>query len=221
MPYIAPGIASRIKSAIVPDDERPRTIPLGLFAGLRMDINFRNRTQPYLGLFEREIAGWTRRLSKGAQTAMDIGCRDCFYAMYFAKRTDATVLAFDPNPAAGLEIERSMVLNGIAAGRVRYFCKPVGPQFPLDALLPLREPIFVKMDVEGGAEVEALNTAHRMIETDCRWLVETDSRNAESECIKIFNQHGLRTVAVNQARWRAFLPERRGRDCRWVAAWRS
>lgn len=185
-----------------------------------MDISFQNRTQPYLGLWEREIAGWTRRLSEGARTAMDIGCRDCFYTMFFAKRTEAAVLAFDPNPMAGAEIERSMKLNGIAADRVRYFQRAVGREFPLDALLPLREPVFVKMDIEEGAEVEALNTASRLIEADSRWLVETDTRDREAECIDIFSRHGLRTIIINQAPWRALIPERRGRDCRWLVATR-
>lgn len=219
MPYIPPGMVSRVKSALVSDTVIPRVIPFGLFAGLRMDISFRSRTQPYLGLWEREIAGWTRRLATGAHTAMDIGCRDCFYSMYLAKHTDAKVFAFDPDPKVEVEIRRCMVLNQADANRVQYFKKAVGIDFPLDSLLPLPEPIFVKMDVDGG-EVEVLRTSPKLLARNCRWVIETHSPALERQCIDILRGYGLWTQVIDHAWWRVIVPEQRAKNCRWLAAFR-
>lgn len=219
MPYIPPGLASRVKSALVPDVVRPRVIRFGLFAGLRMDVSFRSRTQPYLGLWEREIAGWTRLLSNGARTAMDIGCRDCFYTMYLAKRTGAKVFAFDPDPKVDAEIRRCIALNEVETDRVEYFQKAVGANFPLDSLLPLPEPIFVKMDVDGG-EVDVLCTSRELLARNCRWVIETHSLALERQCIDILRGHGLRTKIIDHAWWRTIVPEQRAKNCRWLAGFR-
>lgn len=194
-------------------------IPFGLFAGLRMDISFRSRTQPYLGLWEREIAGWTRRLSKGARMAMDIGCRDCFYSMYLAKRTDAKIFAFDPNPKVDAEVRRCAVLNEVEPDRVQYFQKAAGTDFPLDSLLPLPEPIFVKMDVDGG-EVDVLRTSPELLTRNCRWVIETHSQTLERQCIDILRTYGFWTQIIDHAWWRAIIPEQRVKDCRWLVAFR-
>lgn len=211
---------SCIKSAIIPHGRMPRVIVGGLFRGLRMDIDFGCDTQVYLGLWEREIADWTRKLSKGAKTGLDIGCSRGLYALYLLKHTKAKVFAFDPDPHSALRFRRSVALNTVQTSRLEFRQESVGSELSLDSLLPLEYPLFVKMDIDGG-EVEALRTASQLIHADSRWIIETHSPELECECTEILGRAGMQVRIVGHAWWRRIIPEMRAMDCRWLTAARQ
>lgn len=205
---------SRIKSRIVPAGEKPRTIPFGLFRGVRLDIDLNSQSQLYFGLYEREIAPWLRRLSRGAETALDIGANQGAYSMFFLRNTDARVIAFEPDADAARRLLRSASLN--PSWRLKVRQEFAGPT-PLDSLLPLTFPVVVKMDIEGW-EADALRTASELMRGDSRWIVETHSPSLEMECLDIFGAAGLQTKVVKHAWWRRFVPERRPHVQSWIIA---
>jgi precorrin-6B methylase 2 len=188
----------------------------GLFHGLRMDVDFRSGTQTYLGLWERETAPWVRRLSEDARTALDVGAKHGYYALFFAKRTRARVIAFDPDEEAARLFERSLALNPAEAGRVSFRPEKIGP-VALDSLLPLDFPVVVKMDIE-GAEGRALRTATQLLRGDTRWIIEIHSPQLEQECLEILRNAGLETKVIRFAWWRAIVPEKRLISQSWIVA---
>ena len=60
---------SRPESALqeLPAGKSPRRIPMCMLAGLTMQLDFTHQTQRWVGLQERELYGWIRRLSAGIQ----------------------------------------------------------------------------------------------------------------------------------------------------------
>lgn len=210
-------ILSRIKSAIVPAGKSPRTIPLGLFRGMRMDMDLGRDLQFYLGLNEIELAPWVRRFSSGIKSAIDVGCCEGYYTIYFKKNTNARVIAIDCDPSAERLLNRSLKLNG---ADVEFSLIELSEKHPLDSFLPISVPAVVKMDIEGW-EAVVLKTAPRLLQQDVRWIVETHSKPVEDECLAIFSAAGLVTRIVPNAWWRAVLPERRIGHNRWIVAARS
>jgi len=213
-------ILSQIKSAVVPAGKRARTIPLGLFRGQRMEIDLRTDMQFYLGLNERELAPWVRKLSRGIKTAVDVGCREGYYTLFFRKHTDARVIALDCDPAAERLLRRSLALN---ESEVEFRLGEISDQNPLDTVLPIEFPAVVKMDIEGWEGV-AIKSAPRLLAEDVRWIVETHSEAVEAECLSLFRNAGVKAQIVPNAWWRAFVPEQRPGFCdhnRWIVAARD
>jgi hypothetical protein len=219
-----------MKNALVPGGNRPRTILTGAFAGIRMNLCLKNQTQVALGLFERETHPWLQRLSLGVATAVDIGCAQGEYVLFFLKKTQAKkVYAFEPNASDWPALRDNLRLNGFdeAEPRVTVSPKFVGQAdsdtaIRLDTLAPAFEsPCFIKMDVDGGeldvlAGAERLNAAAR----DIRWLIETHSPQLEADCTRLLRSAGFRTAAVRRAWWRVMVPERRIISRNWLAAWK-
>ena len=213
-------ILSHIKSAVVPSGKRIRTIPLGLFRGQRMEIDLRTDMQFYLGLNEFELAQWVRRLSRGIRTAVDVGCREGYYTVYFKKHTDARVIALDCDPAAERLLRHSLSLNKT---EVEFRLGEISDHNPLDTVLPIEYPAVVKMDIEGWDGI-AIRSAPRLLAEDVRWIVETHSEAVEAECLSLFQDAGVTAQVIPNAWWRALLPERRPGFCehnRWIVAARD
>lgn len=210
-------ILSRIKSAVVPTGTKPRKIPFGLFRGMRMDMDLSRDLQFFLGLNELELAPWIRRFSSGIKTAIDVGCREGYYTIYFSKHTNARVIAIDCDPSAERLLNRSLKLNGVD---VEFSLAELSEKHPFDSFLPISVPALVKMDIEGW-EAVVLRTAPRMLQQDVRWIIETHSKPVEDECLAIFRAAGLATQIVPNAWWRSVLPERRIGHNRWIVASRT
>lgn len=210
-------ILSRIKTALIPAGAKARKIPLGLFRGMRMDMDLSRDLQFYLGLNEIELAPWIRRYSSGIKTAIDIGCREGYYTIYFRKNTNARVIAIDCDPAAEGLLNRSLKLN---SADVEFSLIELSEKHPLDSFLPITVPAVVKMDIEGW-EAVVLRTAPRLLQQDVRWIIETHSKTVEDECLTIFRAAGLATQIVPNAWWRSVLPERRNGHNRWIVAARN
>jgi FkbM family methyltransferase len=101
-----------IKNILLPDTLRPRTIVTGPFRGINLELSLHN-LQVYLGLFERETYGWLGQLSKGIQTAIDIGAANGLYTLYFLAKTTAKVYAFEPNIRTLDALDRNLLANGL------------------------------------------------------------------------------------------------------------
>ena len=219
-----------LKKCVMPHEIRPRTIPIGLYQGIRMEIDLQNQSQLFYGLWEAETHSWMRKLSSGIKTAIDIGAGCGEQTLYFLLKTGANkVYAIEPDSAKLDALLRNVKLNRpIGSKKFDFISKFVGKadddhHFSLDSLYEQVEfPCFIKMDIEGG-ELDALMGAKKFLKQPATsWLVETHSYRLERECQKIFLSQGLLTKILYNAWWRFFLPEQRPLEMnRWMIAYRS
>jgi hypothetical protein len=224
------GLKAHLKSWLLPAGKTPRRIPLGLLAGLTMQLDFTCQTQRWLGLQERELLGWIRRLSAGIQTAFDVGANDGMYTLYFLTATEARkVFSFEPSAESRDELAENLALNHIAAdSRLEIIPKKVGAAAggewtDLDSLFTsVIPPCLAKVDIDGG-EGELFRGAQRLLSAPwTRWIVEVHSKALEQECLKILRDAGYQTIIVRNAWWRHFVPELRpGELNHWLIAFRS
>lgn len=213
----------------VPKGSKPRTVPLGLYRGIRMEIDFRHQSQFYLGLWEAETHPWLRRFSRGVRTAVDIGAAGGEHTLYFAVRTGAVkVYAFEPSPEQCRRLRENLALNPGAGNSEVVICQQFvgttggGDRIALDSLRDRMEfPCLIKMDIDGG-EVEALRGAREILGSPgVRWLIETHSLELERGCIGLLSANGYIVRVIRNAWWRALVPEQRLTEInRWLAAYR-
>lgn len=175
-----------------------------------------------VGLDEREIERWVRKLAARTRTAIDIGANDGWYSIFFASLPNvARVYAFDPELTD--EFDRNVAANGSALQeKVVRIQRLVGDggdgTFAIDRDLgAVEDPVVVKIDVE-GAEVEVLRGAVQLLKGDVSLIVEVHSRSLERECLAFLGALGYETVVVSRAWYRFVFPERRNDENRWVIA---
>jgi hypothetical protein len=223
-------LLSTLKNLVILPGPKPRTILAGPLKGITMNLSLRHQAQIYLGLFEKEIHPWLKRLSEGLGTAVDIGAAHGEYTLFFLMKTRAaTVYAFEPDASCLPLLDENLRLNGMAESqRLNISTKLVGDSeqqecMRLDSLASsVAIPCLIKMDVDGAEEnilrgATALNSLPGI-----RWLIETHSKELEAACVKILSEAGFQTEIIRNASWRAIVPELRPiAHNRWLAAWKS
>ena len=203
---------------------------MGMLAGLTMQLDFLHQTQRWLGLQERELYGWIRRLSAGIKTAVDVGANDGMYTLYFLAATSARqVLSFEPSAECLADLNENLALNDFTADdRLKIVSKKVGSKLEegwttLDScLMPIEPPCLVKVDID-GEEGEMFRGAQALLaQPGIRWIVEVHSKALEQECLRILRDAGYRTIVVPNAWWRHFVPELRPLELNhWLVAFRG
>ena len=221
------GLKYFLKRSLFPTGSAPRTIRSGLIAGLTMELDFAHHTQRWLGLQERELYGWFRRLSGGIRTAIDVGASEGVYTLYFLARTPAVrVFAFEPSADGVRQLKSNLALNGLDnSPRLEIVPKSVGAsatgqQTTLDSLRDrIDDPCLVKVDIDGG-EVSLLDGARALLHSsETRWIIEVHSNALQEKCLEILQAENYRTLVVRNAWWRHFLPELRPGDLNhWIIA---
>lgn len=214
----------------LPKGSKPRTIPFGLYRGIRMEIDFSHQCQLYLGLWEAETHPWLKKFSRIARTAIDIGAACGEHTLYFATKTGAgKVYAFEPSADHCLRIRKNLSLNPAAGEKKVVISRKFvgstdgGDRVSLDSFRDQVDfPCLIKIDIDGG-EVEALQGAADFLESPgVRWLIETHSLDLERGCIELLAGHGYVTRIIPNAWWRIAVPEQRhGEINRWLAAYRE
>lgn len=170
------------------------------------------------------------KLADGLGTAIDIGAAEGEFTVFFLKTAHAKkVLAFEPNPENRENFLTNLKLNGLADDdRLKVIKKYLGQKeddewTSLDSFVEeLREPVLVKMDVDGG-EVEVLLGAKKLLRMPgIRFLIETHSAELEAQCIRILNDSGFTTQIIYNAWWRYFVKDQRPiAHNRWLVGYRS
>jgi hypothetical protein len=225
-------LLSAIKTAVVPDEPKPRTIRYGAFRGIQLDLSLKHRSQVYLGLYERETHAWLRKFSKGIKTGIDIGAAEGELTLFFLKLTNAEkVLAFEPSPVCLAVLRRNLELNGVdprttdrlSINQSLVGCSNSETTISLDSLVSsIQAPCFIKMDVDGAEEDILLGAKEFNRLPGVRWLIETHSEALEKSCLNLLTQAGFQTKVIKNAWWRIILPEVRPiAHNRWLAAWKT
>lgn len=223
-------IISEIKQkalSFVGHTNAPRKILWGANRGVKMNLDFASESQTYVGISERELAGYFESLSSDIQTAIDVGGSVGYYTLFFLTKTPAKqVFCYEPDPDCQEKIASNLRLNGLDGDpRLRFAKKLVGSresddQTTLDSIAnQVVGPCLIKIDVE-GAEIDVLNGARQLIaRAGIRWIIETHSADLERECVKVMREAGLTCQIVDKAWWRVLLPELRPAEHnRWLIA---
>lgn len=211
---------------LLPKGLRPYRVLGGYFAGVRLLLDLQCEFQHYLGLYERELLPHWRRLGRGCRSVVDLGAAKGELAVLFLLRRDvARVVAVEPAAPELAQFARNLEFNGLTGDprlhlHAGYAGRGEGAKWrTLDELAAdLPEPILVKIDID-GPEAEVLRSGSAMLARDCRFVIETHSAEAEAGCLAQLHAAGYRTVIVDRAWWRRWLPEVRiVEHNRWLVA---
>jgi precorrin-6B methylase 2 len=202
----------------------------GLLSGLTMQLDLAHHSQRWLGLQERELFGWVRRLGRGINTAFDVGANDGVYTLYFLARSTAhKIYAFEPSPDCLRELEENLALNNLAGDkRLEIVAQMVGAniaagQTTLDSFVSqIVPPCLLKVDIDGG-ERDLLSGAKQLLGMPgIRWIIEVHSKELEQHCIEVLKKAGYHVKIVRNAWWRNVIPELRpGELNHWLVAYRD
>jgi precorrin-6B methylase 2 len=205
---------SVLKKIVVPSGSRPRTIPFGLFKGLRLNIDLTSQTQFYFGLWEFETHPYIHAALKESNWLIDVGAGLGELCILF-RRNLCHAIAIEPDSACLSLIRSNLALNGLSDSDVEIVPKYVGAvsdqhHLRLDDIHVDRSGTgFIKIDIE-GFEVEALEGAVSLLgEANVTLLVEVHSEELESRCIEFLEQHRYSSEVISNSRWRYLIPELR------------
>lgn len=217
----------KFKNLLVKPGRRPTQIKFGLARGIAMEIDPTCNTQRLYGLYEREITQAVRQFTLSAKTIVDVGTHDGYYTATFSVlNPQAKIFACEPEPGFKQKCLNNLNLNHLAFdSRINWIPKFIGFEtkenfISLNTLLKeSQEPIFIKMDIDGG-ELEALQSGTEILKSkNCFLVVETHSQELENDCISYLSALGYQCQIVPNAWWRIFIPELRPIDHnRWFSA---
>lgn len=186
-----------------------RRLPVGLASGIRFEAGPHLPLEYWLGLYESELAHWLRRFCRPGTRCVDVGGHYAYYALTFAKLTQAPVYSYEPNPDAVARSRRNLALNPTLAELIELRSVGVGSRsgpglVTLDAdLLPAARRTedtawLLKIDVD-GPEAEVLGGAADFL-ADIRphVIVETHWQGLEDACGCLLVEAGYSPRVVTQ-----------------------
>jgi hypothetical protein len=218
---------SGLKSCLLPKGLAPRTVPFGLFSGIRLHLDFASQLQIYLGLWERETYDFVRNAASQCQSSIDIGaCRGEFTLLFLTQPAMRQVIAVEPCPTNIDLLHDNLTLNQRHADTRLQICTrklgstPSADTLLLDDLAPsIAGNLFIKIDVD-GAEMDVLQSGHELLSRPgVTLLIETHSLKLENDCIAFLESLGYQCQVIPNAWWRRVIPEDRpiGHN-RWLGA---
>ena len=94
-----------------------------------MEVDFDRDARYWLGLYELELARHIRELCVPGSACFDLGSASGFYALVFARRGAARVLAVEADPTTCERLRRNVAANPGARGQ-RSRCREelIGPE---------------------------------------------------------------------------------------------
>ncbi|MEO8891201.1 MAG: FkbM family methyltransferase [Coleofasciculaceae cyanobacterium] len=226
-PNVVSLIIRKFKNILVEPGSRPTKIKLGLAKGVVMEIDPAHHTQDIYGLYEQEIAKTVRKYALEAKTIIDVGANNGYYTVTASVlNPQANIIACEPDLELKQKCLKNLNLNLLDfSDKIQWIPKYVGlssndNSTTLDQLLiTAKEPIFIKMDIDGG-ELEALQSCTKILSSKtCLLVIETHSKELEKKCISHLSNLGYKCKIIPNAWWRIFLPELRPIEHnRWFSA---
>jgi hypothetical protein len=218
---------SGLKSCLLPRGPAPRTVPFGLFRGIRLRLDFASQLQIYLGLWERETYAFVRQAASKCQSSIDIGaCRGEFTLLFLSQPAMRQVIAVEPCPTNIDLLHDNLTLNQRHSDPRLQICThklgstPASDTLSLDDLdSSIAGNLFIKIDVD-GAELDILHSGRKLLNhPGVSLLVETHSQELENDCLSFLKSMGYQCQIIPNAWWRSVIPEDRpiGQN-RWLGA---
>jgi hypothetical protein len=178
-------------------------LPLGLGAGLRLEVVDNGSVHTYAGTAELELAPHVLRAVRPGTVCFDVGGHDAYYALVFARLSGARVVSFEADPQAVARMHRNLARNPGHDVRVVEGFVDAGDH-ALDVLAPrlgLPLPGLLKVDVDGGEGAVLRGAARILRDVRPHVIVETHSEGLERECGDLLVAAGYRVTVVTQRRW--------------------
>ena len=213
-----------LKSLVFAGGTKPRHVMFGAGRGLALTIDPQTQSQRLLGLAEIEISDEFVRLAKRCKTFCDVGANDGWYGLLARKHNpQVSIVAMEADAKWEPLAREHFRLNRFSDAPIRWlneFCGTTA--YPLDrALAGASEPIFIKMDIEGG-ELDALKSGEATLASkDCSLIVEIHSPQLEEQCTQWLQQRGYSVRVVAHSALRKFVPENRPAFNRWLVVERA
>ncbi len=197
-------------------ERRPRRIRLGLYRGVRMDLDPNSQSQLMLGLAERETHRYVRRGMRVAKWGIDVGAGEGELSILLAAQPNiGQVIAVEPGDAherllRNIGLNDQVLMAKIVPLRLFVGTRGNASLRPLDALpVDRNSPGFIKIDVD-GAEMDVLQSGKELLAArQSSVLVETHSPELEVDCNAFLKAAGYLTAIVRNAPWRTLVPETR------------
>lgn len=193
--------------------DKSHKILAGVSAGMRVNYDPRNRSLHLLGLYEREIYPFLRKSIKRAETLIDIGANDGYYALAFVRHKGKEVILCEPGSIRD-EMRNNLALNGFVENSdfivVDKLVSNVNTdsEISINELLKNKTSVFILMDVDGGEQV-IMESFKCKENAAIDWLIETHSAELEKNVSAILERHGYKVHIIKNAWWRAVIPEQR------------
>jgi len=205
------SVAKRAIKAVLFPGTRPRKILFGAGKGVILCGDPSHNGQRYLGLAELEIAREFVRFAEQSKSFCDVGASDGWYCLVARKHNPGLqVVAVEPHPRPDtrMNLELNDVYEGPAFRWIYEHCSSTGKSLD-DVLIGLNEPIFLKIDIDGG-EFDALSSGVRTLrEKVCLLIVETHSQELEQKCIELLQGIGYRVKVIPTGWYRIVIREQR------------
>lgn len=207
------SLGTQIKRAMLPREARLVTIPLGLYRGLRLKIDFHTQLQFYLGLSEAETNHAIRSVLNRAKWMIDIGAGHGELSILF-KRFGAEVVAVEPGSWA-CQIYENLKANNISTDEITIIETCIDDNhenghIKLDDIKVNHSLFgFIKIDVDGDELTVLRSGTTLLINARPSLLVETHSIELERGCISFLKEIQYRCEVIENAWWRTLIPEMR------------
>ncbi len=177
---------------------------MGPASGCVMLINFQTQLSVYLGMMEPELTPYFKELIGQNDKCFDVGGQGGYYALLFAKLSNAQVVSFECDSAAADEMRETFSRNPFKIQTIQTFVGKIDTEShtTLDtAARKLFIPDFIKLDIE-GAEADALEGGAEILSTrKPNMIIEVHGLEREEECIRILKRYGYAPEIVNQSRF--------------------
>jgi hypothetical protein len=214
---------SFLKRCLLPEGRELRRIRGGVARGLVMQIDLKSQLQRYLGLDERELVPYVRRLLDCCTSLFDIGANDGYYTLAFLRSKAMRVVACEPGSVSKRLLENVAANDYSSGGRFHLEQRLVGNgqnEVKIAELVKdIEGPILLKVDIDGGefCLLQSAEASSRLQEL--HWIVETHSPELERLCFDWFIAHGYQARVIPNAWWRFLVPEVRPLELnRWLLA---
>jgi hypothetical protein len=210
------GFVSRIKNIIIRGGRQPRVVPLGLYHGIKFEIDLQYDFQLYSGLWELETHRYFLMWNDYGW-AIDVGAGAGELCLFLLKHKPhlTRIYAVEPQAEEVRRMKRNFELNpGLDTAKVTIIDRCAGTkpnELRLDDLDVDRglSPGIIKIDVD-GYEIEALKGAAALLRTrNVDLMLETHSLSLEKECIKILECAGFAIKIIKNGWYRWIVPEQR------------
>ena len=198
------SLVSLVKSLVLPKGRRKRKLRFGPAAGSIVNLDLQHELRLFLGLYEKELEPYFRRLVAKGDRSFDVGGQYGYDALMLAKLSGAPVVSIELDKDAAADMRQNFGMNSEAIEVVEAFVGGPGTAGALTLDQLARDtfvPDFIKIDIEGG-EADALEGAREILgRRRPKLIVEVHAKEQEEACLRILREFGYTPQIVDQRKW--------------------
>ncbi|HTH57615.1 MAG TPA: hypothetical protein VL728_16305 [Cyclobacteriaceae bacterium] len=205
----------RFLKKILFNETPPNVIRFGVAKGMKVSYGINDRTLHLLGLYETEIYPFLRKGMESADTLIDIGANDGYYALAFLKTKKKRIILCEPGPIVS-DLRKNLMLNNRTEDEsVVIQTKLVSnrsneKEIAINDLVNGASRPFILMDVDGVEETIVRGYDFELNrEKKITWLIETHSLELEDNIKSLLESNSFEVTIIKNAWWRKMIPELR------------